>query len=97
MIPRATGLQEPTREEYAALDAIMAAYMACNAADTPLAWERTPGVSPNPTAMGYLATAGRAAWRELMPSDAMVDLWSVMLDGASSAEYVWNLWANNAL
>lgn len=83
--------------ELAAIDAIRAAYMACNTADVPLAWEVTPGNDrgDEPTAMGHLAAAGRAAWRQIGVNDC--DLWDVMGDSGESAAYVMGLYISGQL
>lgn len=68
------------------IDQIYDAYMGCNSVPA-LEWERTPGLDPNPTAMGFLATAGRAAFRELGLPDK---LWSSMIASGENATYITN-------
>lgn len=76
-----------TGEDLAAVDAIMSAYMACNDATGPLEYERTPDISADPSAMGYIATAGRTAWKQLgLPSE----LWDTMVECGENAAYVLN-------
>lgn len=80
-----------TRDDLDVIDAIMSAYMACNSAGGPLEYEVSPewkDQQSDPTAMGYLATAGRVAWQQI---GAPASLWSVMVECGEDAAYVLNL------
>lgn len=85
----------PTPKEFAAIDALWGAYMALNATDhgghvSALAYERTPGVTPDPTAMGYVSVAVRTAWEQLgLPGE---ELRSIMLESDTTAEVSWTMW-----
>ena len=82
-------MRVPSPLSVSVVDSIMSAYMACNAAGSPLEWEATPGISPNPTAMGHLAEAGRIAFTQLgLPAD----LWSRMVECGEDAAYVVDLY-----
>lgn len=84
----------PTELELAAITATFTAYMAHNAAGGPLHWEVSPGHSVPPTAMGYLAEAGRSAWRELGLPET---LWTYMVASGEGAEYIYRLHRDGGL
>lgn len=95
-------LPKPSALELAAIDAIRAAYLACNACDTdnsrsPLVYELSlgNGYDSEVTAMGFLAEAARTAWKQIGVIDA--DLWDVMQDCGENAAYVFRLYAENLL
>lgn len=91
------GAKTPKVEDLAAVDAIMAAYMACNAAPGPLEYEVSPKWESNlmpATAMGYLSTAGRTAWRQLGLPER---LWDEMVSCGENAAYVFNLLATGLI
>lgn len=79
----------PTPTELAVVDTLQAAYMACNAArdhddrDSQLAWDDGPAAP-----MTRIREAALAALRRcgLTPRQAR-DVWEIMLDGASPADY----------
>lgn len=84
-------MRDIKRAEFAAIDAIYNAYMACNATDldgpSPLAYGRTN----HRDAMTILADAARAAWEmlDLSPKDAG-EVWDAMCEGGSGAAYAYN-------
>jgi hypothetical protein len=84
-------MREPTSNELDAITEIFRAYMACNACPDTLEWERSPEYGDNPTAMGYLAAAGRAAWAEVAGNGAG-QLWSDMIECGEDARHVWKLY-----
>jgi hypothetical protein len=78
----------PTARELAAITAIFRAYMALASFpdDHSLSWERTPGISDPPSALGYLAEAGRTAWEAI---GCPRIYWSEMITSGESAEYIY--------
>lgn len=75
--------REITAADFAAIDAIYTAYMACNTADLPLAW----GIKTT-DAMSKLADAAKTAWRMLgLTNQQANNAWWIMCDGGSGAEY----------
>lgn len=87
----------PKPEELAVIDAIMTAYMACNAAGSRMEYEVSPKYASDlfpATAMGHLSTAGRLAWEQLgMPTR----LWNEMVSGGENAAYVLNLFTTGQI
>jgi hypothetical protein len=79
---------EVTRDEFRAIDAIYDAYMALNAADTPLAW--SPRHDGHADAMGLVADSARAAFRILgFTRGEARRVWAEMVDNGSGTE--WNV------
>lgn len=88
----------PTASEFRAIDAIYAAYMACNAAERAPGWDSglCYSYSTAPGVMGALEDAGRMAWRMLgFTPRAAREIWWGMCDGGSGAEWHLAEWRRN--
>lgn len=88
-----------TDQEFAVIDGLMVAYMACN--DSPAhEWEITPNAHTLTvgtfTAMGCVALAGRAAWREAGITDG-TDMWGEMIRSGIDARTAFRHYVENGL